>query len=152
MEAGAEIVNDVTGVRQPAMREVVRESRAGAIIMHMQGTPADMQRAPRYENVVAEIREFFRQTLTACVACGMDPLRLAFDPGIGFGKTLEHNLSLIRNLGALRVEDRPLVLGASRKSFHWQGDRLRRSRGPRVAHGGAHQLWAGTRRERIPRA
>jgi dihydropteroate synthase len=117
VEAGAEIVNDVTGLRQPAMREVVRESGAGAIIMHMQGTPADMQRAPRYEDVVAEIREFFRQTLTACVACGMDPLRLAFDPGIGFGKTLEHNLSLIRNLGALRVGDRPLVLGASRKSF-----------------------------------
>ena len=117
VEAGAEIVNDVTGLRTPAMREVVRESGAGAIIMHMQGTPADMQLAPRYENVVAEIREFFRQTLTACVACGMDPLRLAFDPGIGFGKTLEHNLSLIRSIGALRVEDRPLVLGASRKSF-----------------------------------
>ena len=117
VEAGAEIVNDVTGLRTPAMREVARESGAGAIIMHMQGTPADMQLAPRYENVVAEIREFFRQTLTACVACGMDPLRLAFDPGIGFGKTLEHNLSLIRSIGALRVEDRPLVLGASRKSF-----------------------------------
>ena len=75
------------------MREVVRESGAGAIAMHMQGTPADMQRAPHYDNVVAEIRDFFRQTLTACVACGMDPLRLAFDPGIGFGKTMEHNLS-----------------------------------------------------------
>ena len=117
LEAGAEIVNDVTGLRDLGMREVVREYGAGGIIMHMQGTPADMQRAPRYEDAVAEIREFFRQMLTACIASGMDPLRLAFDPGIGFGKNLEHNLSLIRNLGALRVDNRPLVLGASRKSF-----------------------------------
>ena len=115
--AGAEIVNDVTGLRDPAMRSVVQASGAGAIIMHMQGTPADMQIAPHYENIVGEIREFFRQMLTACLGCGMDPLRLAFDPGIGFGKTLEHNLLLIQNLASVRVENRPLVLGVSRKSF-----------------------------------
>ena len=117
VEAGAEIVNDVTGLREPAMREVVQASGAGAIIMHMQGTPADMQIAPRYENIVGEIREFFRQMLTACLACGMDPMHLAFDPGIGFGKTLEHNLILLQSLASVRVENRPLVLGASRKSF-----------------------------------
>ncbi len=115
--AGAGIINDVTGLRDTAMREVVRDTGAGAIAMHMQGTPRDMQRAPHYDNVVAEISNFFRQTFSACLACGIDPMRLAFDPGIGFGKTVEHNLALLRNLDAMRVEGRPLVLGVSRKSF-----------------------------------
>jgi len=117
LEAGVEIVNDVTGLRDPAMRDVVRGSGAGAIAMHMQGQPRDMQRAPHYDNVVAEIGDFFRQTFSACLACGIDPMRLAFDPGIGFGKTVEHNLALLRNLDAMRVGGRPLVLGVSRKSF-----------------------------------
>lgn len=117
LAAGAEIVNDVTGLRDPAMRAVVRASGAGAIAMHMQGTPRDMQHAPHYDDVTAEIREFFRQTFDACLRCGIDPMRLAFDPGIGFGKTLAHNLALIRNLAAVRVGGRPLVLGVSRKSF-----------------------------------
>ena len=117
VDAGAEIVNDVTGLRDPAMREVVRATGAGAIAMHMQGTPRDMQVAPQYGDVTAEIREFFRQTFDGCLRCGIDPMRLAFDPGIGFGKTLAHNLALVRNLDSMRVEGRPLVLGVSRKSF-----------------------------------
>lgn len=117
VEAGAEIVNDVTGLRDPAMREVVRATGAGAIAMHMQGTPRTMQQDPHYDDVVAEIMNFFRQTFSACLACGIDPMRLAFDPGIGFGKTVEHNLALLRNLDAMRVGGRPLVLGVSRKSF-----------------------------------
>ena len=117
LEAGAEIVNDVTGLREAAMRDVVKAAGAGAVIMHMQGTPADMQTAPHYEDIVSEIREFFRQMFTACLACGMDPMRLAFDPGIGFGKTLEHNLILIQSLESVRVENRPLALGVSRKAF-----------------------------------
>lgn len=117
VEAGAEVVNDVTGLRDPAMREVVRETGAGAIAMHMQGTPRDMQVAPRYADVCGEIREFFRQTFEACLASGIDSMRLAFDPGIGFGKTVEHNLALLRNLDSMRVGGRPLVLGVSRKSF-----------------------------------
>jgi dihydropteroate synthase len=117
LAAGAEIVNDVTGLRDPEMREVVRASGAGAIAMHMQGRPRDMQRAPYYDDVVAGIRNFFRQSFSACLACGIDPMRLAFDPGIGFGKTVEHNLALLRNLDAMRVGGRPLVLGVSRKSF-----------------------------------
>lgn len=117
LDAGAGIVNDVTGLRDPAMREVVRASGAGAIAMHMQGTPRDMQLAPAYGDVTAEIREFFRQTFEACLRCGIEPMRLAFDPGIGFGKTLAHNLALVRNLAAMRVGGRPLVLGVSRKSF-----------------------------------
>ena len=117
MEAGAEIINDVTGLRDPAMREVARATGAGTIAIHMQGTPRDMQRAPQYADVVGEIREFLRQTFSACLASGIDPMRLAFDPGIGFGKTVDHNLTLLRNLDSMRVEGRPLVLGVSRKSF-----------------------------------
>lgn len=115
--AGAEIVNDVTGLRDPAMREVVRDTGAGAIIMHMQGEPRTMQRDPHYDSICAEIREFFCQQMEACLRCGIDPMRLAFDPGIGFGKTVEHNLVLLRELESMRVGGRPLVLGVSRKSF-----------------------------------
>jgi dihydropteroate synthase len=134
--AGAGIINDVTGLRDAAMRDVVRDTGAGAIAMHMQGTPRDMQRAPHYDNVVAEISNFFRQTFSACLACGIDPMRLAFDPGIGFGKTVEHNLALLRKLDAMRVEGRPLVLGVSRKSFLGKitgSDALADRAGPTVA-------------------
>ena len=117
IECGAGIVNDVTGLRDERMRAVIRATGAGAIAMHMQGAPRDMQRAPHYGDVVAEIRDFFRQTFTACLASGMDETRLAFDPGIGFGKTVPHNLAIIRNLDSMRVFGRPLVLGVSRKSF-----------------------------------
>ena len=117
IECGAEIVNDVTGLRDSEMREVVCRSGAGAIAMHMRGTPRDMQHSPKYDDVVAEIREFFRQTFDACLASGMDVTRLAFDPGIGFGKTVPHNLAILRNLASMRVGGRPLVLGVSRKSF-----------------------------------
>lgn len=118
LEAGAVIVNDVTGGRaDPAMHRVVAESGAGFIVMHMQGTPRTMQNAPHYENVVEEVRDFFRQEYTRALECGIDSMALAFDPGIGFGKTLQHNLALLRNLARLRVEERPLVVGVSRKSF-----------------------------------
>ncbi len=117
LQAGAHILNDVTGLRDPNMREVLKQSGAAAIAMHMQGTPRDMQNAPHYTDVLGEIREFFRQTLQACLGCGIDPMRLAFDPGIGFGKRPGDNLALVRWLETLRVADRPLVLGVSRKSF-----------------------------------
>jgi len=115
---GAAIINDVTGLRgDPAMTVVARETGAGVVVMHAQGTPRTMQQAPRYDDVVAEVREFFRQSFASAVGCGMDPMCLAFDPGIGFGKTAAHNLSLLNNLAALRAGERPLVLGVSRKSF-----------------------------------
>lgn len=117
MAAGAAIINDVSGLRDPAMIDVARETGAGVIAMHMQGTPGDMQKAPHYEDVCAEVREFFRQTYDRCLACGMIAARIAFDPGIGFGKALAHNLALLRNLASMRVAGRPLVLGVSRKSF-----------------------------------
>jgi dihydropteroate synthase len=117
LEKGAEIVNDVTGLQNPQMRELIRATGCGAVAMHMKGTPRDMQDAPFYEEILEEIRGFFRQTLEACLGCGIDPMCLAFDPGIGFGKTLAHNLTLLRNLETVRVGARPLVLGVSRKSF-----------------------------------
>jgi dihydropteroate synthase len=115
--AGAEIINDVSGLRSAEMREVVRETDAGAIAMHMQGEPRTMQDAPHYGDVTAEVRDFFRQVFGATLASGIDPMRLAFDPGIGFGKTLAHNLTLLRKLESLRHGERPLVVGVSRKSF-----------------------------------
>ena len=116
--AGAKIVNDVTGGRDDeAMWPLLAERGAGFIIMHMQGTPRTMQRAPSYHDVVAEVADFFRQQYSRALQFGLDPMRLAFDPGIGFGKTLAHNLSLLKNLPRLRVHERPLVVGVSRKSF-----------------------------------
>ncbi len=118
IEAGADIINDITGGRgDPAMLPLVAECGAGFIIMHMQGTPRTMQQAPHYEDVVAEVREFFRQQYARALSSGIDPMVIAFDPGIGFGKTLQHNLELLRNFARLRIEDRPLAVGVSRKSF-----------------------------------
>ncbi len=117
LDAGAEIINDVGGLRDPAMAEVAALAGAGVVIMHMRGEPRSMQKDPVYEDVVREIREFFRQSYARAITCGMKPEQIAFDPGIGFGKTAAHNLTLINHMEELRVEDRPLVLGASRKSF-----------------------------------
>jgi len=118
LDAGAKIVNDVTGGRgDEAMWPLLAERGAGFIIMHMQGTPRTMQRAPSYRDVVAEVADFFRQQYACALKFGVDPMTLAFDPGIGFGKTLAHNLSLLKNLSRLHVHGRPLVIGVSRKSF-----------------------------------
>lgn len=118
LEAGASIINDVSGGRaDAAMMPLAAERGAGFIIMHMQGTPRVMQQAPHYDDVLAEVGEFFRQQYRCALECGVNPMAIAFDPGIGFGKTLEHNLELLRNLPRLRMDDRPLVVGVSRKSF-----------------------------------
>ena len=118
LKAGAAIVNDVTGGRGDAqMLPLIAKRNAALIIMHMQGAPQTMQVAPRYVDVVAEVADFFRQQYARALECGIDSMGMAFDPGIGFGKTLQHNLELLANLDALRVNDRPLVVGVSRKSF-----------------------------------
>ena len=115
---GASIINDVTGGRgDPAMFALAAEKRVALIIMHMQGTPATMQINPTYHDVVAEVADFFRQQYEGAIRAGVDPMCIAFDPGIGFGKTAEHNLELLANLARLRVHDRPLMVGVSRKSF-----------------------------------
>ena len=116
--AGAVIINDVTGGRGEAeMFALAAENGVALIIMHMQGTPQTMQLDPVYHDVVREVADFFRQQFELAIRSGIDPQRLAFDPGIGFGKTVAHNLALLANLERLRVNDRPLVVGVSRKSF-----------------------------------
>ena len=116
--AGALIVNDVTGGRgDREMMPFVAEIKAAFIIMHMQGNPRTMQSDPRYVDVVSEVADFFRQQYACALDCGIDPMAIAFDPGIGFGKTLEHNLDLLAQLERIRVHERPLVVGVSRKSF-----------------------------------
>ncbi len=117
LAAGADIVNDVTGLRDPAMVSVCAASGCGVVAMHMQGQPRTMQLAPSYGDVVREIREFFEERHATLTAAGIHPEALCFDPGIGFGKTVEHNLDLLRSLGHLSVHHRPLLLGVSRKSF-----------------------------------
>ncbi|PYK40810.1 MAG: dihydropteroate synthase [Verrucomicrobia bacterium] len=118
IQAGASIVNDVTGGRgDEEMMPLVAENKSAFVIMHMQGTPQTMQLEPRYDDVVSEVADFFRQQYARAIECGIDPMAIAFDPGIGFGKTLEHNLELLAQLDRLRVHDRPLVVGVSRKSF-----------------------------------
>ena len=117
LNAGASIINDVSGGRaDPQMMTLAGESGAGFIIMHMQGTPRTMQAAPDYDDVVREVTNFFRQQYKRALECGIDSMAIAFDPGIGFGKTVEHNLSLLAHLESLRVQERPLVVGVSRKS------------------------------------
>jgi len=118
IQAGASIVNDVTGGRgDDQMLPLVAETKSAFIIMHMQGTPRTMQIRPRYTDVVAEISEFFRQQYARVIGLNIDPMAIAFDPGIGFGKTIEHNLDVLAQLERLREHDRALVVGVSRKSF-----------------------------------
>jgi dihydropteroate synthase len=117
LAAGAVIVNDVTALADPAMIEVVREARAGVVIMHMQGTPPTMQRAPTYTDVVAEIRQFLQERLHALATLGIAPGRVVVDPGIGFGKTREHNIEILTRLAEFQELGRPVCLGVSRKGF-----------------------------------
>jgi dihydropteroate synthase len=118
IQASASIVNDVTGGRgDKEMLPLIAETNSALIIMHIQGTPRTMQNQPRYSDVVLEIADFFRQQYTRAIGCNIDPMAIAFDPGIGFGKTLEHNLDLLAQLERLRAHNRPLVVGVSRKSF-----------------------------------
>jgi dihydropteroate synthase len=118
IQAGASIVNDVTGGRgDKGMLPLIAETKSAFIILHMKGIPQTMQIQPRYEDVVSEIADFFRQQYARAIGYNIDPMLIAFDPGIGFGKTLDHNLELLAQFERLRSDDRPLVVGVSRKSF-----------------------------------
>jgi dihydropteroate synthase len=118
LEAGADIVNDVSGLlADPEMVALCAASGCGVVVMHMQGRPQTMQVAPHYQDVVAEVRAFFEERLATLVAAGVDAAAICFDPGIGFGKNLDHNLALLAGLEQLQVAGRPLLLGVSRKSF-----------------------------------
>ena len=118
LDAGATLVNDISAGRDdPDMLPLVAARGAAVILMHMQGTPATMQIDPRYADVTSEVLEFLRERLGAAVAAGVDRRRVLLDPGIGFGKTLEHNLELLRRTSDLAAIGQPLVIGTSRKGF-----------------------------------
>jgi dihydropteroate synthase len=117
LEAGADIVNDVEGFRDPWMVEVAAASAAGCVVMHMRGDPGTMQHAPHYDDVFAEVRDFLLAQATALEAAGITRERICLDPGIGFGKTLEHNLTLLRRLPELAELGYAVCAGVSRKRF-----------------------------------
>jgi dihydropteroate synthase len=118
LEAGASLVNDVTALRgDPRMASVIQEAACPVILMHMQGEPKTMQKEPHYEDVVREVRDFLAERAGYAVAAGIRPENVILDPGIGFGKNLQHNLALLRNLDAIVDLGFPVLIGASRKSF-----------------------------------
>jgi dihydropteroate synthase len=118
LEAGAVMINDVTALRgDRAMVDVVAETGAGLVLMHMQGTPETMQQAPYYDDVVAEIAQFLSERARFAMHHGVAKERIVLDPGIGFGKTLHHNLDLLANLHAFAQLGFPLLVGPSRKGF-----------------------------------
>jgi dihydropteroate synthase len=118
LDAGAAIVNDVTALRaDPELAGLCAERRCGLVLMHMQGSPRTMQRNPTYADVVDDVRAFLAERIEVAVSAGVEERRIWVDPGIGFGKTVEHNLELVRRLGELRDLGRPVVVGTSRKSF-----------------------------------
>lgn len=115
--SGVDIVNDVTGFRVPEMIKVCADSQCGLVAMHMKGVPRTMQHEPEYEDVVSEVALFFEEKLGELSHAGISAERVVFDPGIGFGKTLQHNLSLLKGLKRLGSNGRPLLMGVSRKSL-----------------------------------
>ncbi|HYJ25162.1 MAG TPA: dihydropteroate synthase [Acidimicrobiia bacterium] len=117
LDAGAEIVNDVTAASTPGMTDVLGETGAGVVLMHMKGTPRTMQREPTYDDVVGEVATFLDAKAQLVIDAGVAPAAVAIDPGIGFGKTVTHNLELIDGLALLAEMGFPLVLGTSRKAF-----------------------------------
>lgn len=117
LDAGAEIVNDVSAGGDPDMLALVARTGAGVVLMHMQGTPRTMQDDPRYGDVVEEVRDFLVDRASVAEEEGVDRSRIVIDPGIGFGKTVDHNLQLLRHLGELVVTGYPVLVGSSRKAF-----------------------------------
>lgn len=129
LSRGVSVINDVAANRQdPAMWELAAQTGAGYICMHMKGMPPTMQENPQYLDVVAEVLAFFRERLDRLLSCGVGADQIIFDPGIGFGKKIEHNLALLGSLKGFAQLDRPLLVGVSRKSF------LGKVSGPRTAH------------------
>lgn len=147
LRKGASIVNDISALGfDPEMAEVVARHGAALILMHIKGTPRDMQKDPQYEDVLGEIRAYLRERIARAEAAGVSPDAIVVDPGIGFGKKLEHNLEILRNLDRLQDLDKPILVGPSRKTFIGQilgvdvSDRLYGTLGA-VAHSvmkGAH--------------
>jgi dihydropteroate synthase len=118
LQAGARIVNDISGLRfDPAIVDVCSEFRCGIVCMHIQGTPQTMQANPQYDDVVAEICDYFRQRLESLQRHGIPAERVVLDPGVGFGKTAQHNIEILSHIDQLRSLGRPVLIGHSRKRF-----------------------------------
>jgi dihydropteroate synthase len=117
-ECGVDIINDITALRHaPKIAQVIKKYKLGCVLMHMQGTPQTMQKKPVYSDVVGEVNTFFKERLAFCEKSGLSRRSLMLDPGIGFGKTLEHNLALLKNIAGFKVFGCPIMVGLSRKSF-----------------------------------
>ena len=129
--AGADIINDVSAMADPDMATVAAETGAGLVLMHMQGTPETMQMNPHYDDAVASVRRFLEERMAFALSHGVAMEQMALDPGIGFGKTDEHNLALLKGIPALTALGRPVLIGVSRKSFI--GRILNRESGERQA-------------------
>lgn len=152
LAAGAVIVNDISaGQNDSELLQVVAEHEAGLVLMHMQGLPRDMQRAPSYADVVREVAAHLRERARAAWRAGVDPARIALDPGFGFGKLLEHNLALMRALPELRSLGFPLCLGLSRKGFlgRLSGQEAPSERGPETTAATALGAYLGAEIHRV---
>ncbi len=118
LEAGASIVNDISGLRfDPRMPDVIAKYKAPVVIMHIKGAPKNMQQNPEYEALIPEIMDYLRESIAIAVRAGIHEDKIIIDPGIGFGKTLEHNLEIINNLHEFKLLGKPVLIGPSRKSF-----------------------------------
>ena len=144
LDAGAVMVNDISALRfDPGMAPLLAERRAAVVLMHMQGTPRTMQQAPAYHHVIDDVYGFLHERLQAAVQAGIERRRIVLDPGFGFGKTVAHNLDLLRGLDHLSALGQPLLAGTSRKSF--LGHLLQRPVDERLAGSLASALWAAQR-------
>ncbi|RLV58682.1 dihydropteroate synthase [Parashewanella curva] len=117
VEAGAHLINDVRALQEPGALEVAASLNVPVCLMHMQGTPRTMQTAPKYQDVIEDIAVFFEQRIKACIDAGIKREHIILDPGFGFGKTLEHNLTILKNQKAFHRFDLPVLIGLSRKSM-----------------------------------
>lgn len=149
LEAGVDMINDINALRANGAMEILAASKAGICLMHMQGAPSTMQSAPHYGDVVNEVATFLAQRVNAATTAGISPERIAIDPGFGFGKTLEHNLALLRSLSELTQTETTMLVGMSRKAM--LGALTGRAAGSRVFAGVAAHMLAVQRGARIVR-
>ncbi len=118
IQCGAEMVNDISGLYfDPRMKEIVARHQVPVIVMHMKGTPRDMQKDPQYRDLIGEILSFFRESISRADAAGVPADKIIIDPGIGFGKSFAHNLDILKGLESFKVLGKPIMVGVSRKSF-----------------------------------
>ncbi|MFH1406719.1 MAG: dihydropteroate synthase [Candidatus Omnitrophota bacterium] len=150
LDAGAVMVNDISGLRRDKkIAKVIARHKAGCVIMHSKGTPKTMQKNPAYKNLMREVMDSLKKSIEAALSAGVDKNKIIIDPGIGFGKTLEHNLRILKSLKELEVLNMPIMIGTSRKSFI--GNVLDRPLSDRVFGTAASVAWAAANGAHIVR-